>query len=106
DATVTISWIPGHVGAEGNERADEEAKKAASGRSSRKERLPPQLQRPLPHSQTAAIRTFRRKLEEKHNEQWKKSPRYAYFQRIDPSDATTASRNYWKLARWLPRKLL
>ncbi|KAJ3904493.1 hypothetical protein F5879DRAFT_776941, partial [Lentinula edodes] len=64
DATVTISWIPGHVGAEGNERADEEAKKAASGRSSRKERLPPQLQRPLPHSQTAAIRTFRRKLEE------------------------------------------
>ncbi|KAJ3912262.1 hypothetical protein F5877DRAFT_22321, partial [Lentinula edodes] len=106
DIPVTISWIPGHIGVEGNERADQEAKKAATSRSSRKEKLPTQLHRPLPYSQTAIIRTFRRKLEKHHNKLWRKSPRFAQFQRIDPADATTASRNYWKLARWLPRKLL
>ncbi|KAJ7639654.1 hypothetical protein DFH06DRAFT_919984, partial [Mycena polygramma] len=29
DATITIRWAPGHIGISGNERADEEAKKAA-----------------------------------------------------------------------------
>ncbi|GAW04685.1 115 kDa protein in type-1 retrotransposable element R1DM [Lentinula edodes] len=91
DIPVTISWIPGHIGVEGNERADQEAKKATTGRSSQKEKLPTQLHRPLPHSQTATICTFRQKLEKHHNKQWRKSPRFAQFQCIDPSDATTAS---------------
>ncbi|KAJ3876151.1 hypothetical protein F5051DRAFT_306630, partial [Lentinula edodes] len=104
DLRVTISWIPGHLGVEGNERADEEAKRAAQGRSSPHSRLPRQLHRQLPQSQTAAIRTFRRQLEEHHDKIWKKSPRYAHFSAIDPSSATIASRRFWKLARDLLRK--
>ncbi|KAJ3709967.1 hypothetical protein C8R42DRAFT_597839 [Lentinula raphanica] len=35
DLRVTISWVPGHLGVDGNERADQEAKRAAETRSSR-----------------------------------------------------------------------
>ncbi|KAJ3832067.1 hypothetical protein F5878DRAFT_513758, partial [Lentinula raphanica] len=100
---VTISWVPGHLGIEGNERADQEAKRAAETRSSRKAELPRCLRKALPHSQTAAIRTFRKRLERHHDKKWRKSPRYDAFQRIDPGRATEVSRRYWKLARWLPR---
>jgi ribonuclease HI len=101
---VTISWVPGHTGAEGNERADREAKKASGGLSSPKDQLPPQLHKPLPRSRTAAVRVFRRHLEAQHNRRWKKSPRHCAFQSIDPSDATKASRNYIKLVQNLPRR--
>ncbi|KAJ3833579.1 hypothetical protein F5878DRAFT_505980, partial [Lentinula raphanica] len=101
---VTISWIPGHKGVEGNERADQEAKQAATTRSSPKRALPAQLRSALPRSRTAAVRVFRRELENKHNEQWERSPRYQRFRDIDPSAATAASRRYWKLSRDLPRK--
>ncbi|KAJ3967219.1 hypothetical protein EV361DRAFT_771601, partial [Lentinula raphanica] len=101
---VTISWVPGHKDVEGNERADEEAKRAASTRSSPKRMLPVHLRRALPHSRTATVRVFRRQLEERHDEQWKQSPRYQKFKEIDSSPATVASRKFWKLSRDLPRK--
>ncbi|KAJ3824805.1 hypothetical protein F5880DRAFT_1441666, partial [Lentinula raphanica] len=101
---VTISWIPSHKGVEGNERADQEAKRAATTKSSMKRALPAQLRNALPRSRTAAVRVFRRELEARHDKQWEKSPRYQKFKDIDPSPATTASRKYWKLSRDLPRK--
>ncbi|KAJ3763914.1 hypothetical protein EV360DRAFT_19636, partial [Lentinula raphanica] len=104
EVSVTISWVPSHKGVEGNERADQEAKKAATTRSSMKRALPMQLRTALPRSQTAAIRVFRRQLETKHDEQWERSPRYQKFKDIDPSPATVASRKYWRLSRDLPRK--
>lgn len=61
---ITISWIPGHTGVEGNERADEEAKKAATGRLSFCRNLPTQLHKPLPRSQIATIRTYKNELDD------------------------------------------
>ncbi|KAE9394283.1 hypothetical protein BT96DRAFT_827942 [Gymnopus androsaceus JB14] len=55
DATVCICWVPGHIGAWGNKRADKEAKRAASTQSSPKTKLPPQLCQSLPKSQTAVV---------------------------------------------------
>ena len=40
DLRVTLKWIPGHKGVEGNEQADEEAKKAITDGSSTDNRLP------------------------------------------------------------------
>ncbi|KAJ3832987.1 hypothetical protein F5878DRAFT_509199, partial [Lentinula raphanica] len=101
---VNVSWVPGHKGVEGNERADQEAKRAATTRSSPKRTLSAQLRSALPRSRTAAVRVFRQKLESRHDEQWSRSPRYQKFRDIDPSTATIASRRYWKLSRDLPRK--
>lgn len=98
--------VPGHTGVEANERADEEAKKAAAGRSSRKTLLPIQLHKPLPQSCTSIVRMFRKHLDSQHNCARRRSPRYAKFRLVDPSNATIASRAYWKLERELPRKLL
>ncbi|KAF5392001.1 hypothetical protein D9757_003364 [Collybiopsis confluens] len=103
---VRVSWVPGHMEVEGNERADEEAKRAAMGRSSRRRRLPEGLRKGLPRSRTSAVRVFRRDLERRHDERWRRSPRYDRFRDIDPSPATKASREYWKLSRHLPRRLV
>lgn len=103
---VVILWILGHEGVDRNERADEEAKIAAAGRSGPRTRLPLQLHKPLPRSRTSIVQTYRAKLEEQHNKTWRTSPRYAKFSLIDASEATKASRSYWKLSRNLPRKLL
>lgn len=88
------------------EWADEEAKKAAAGRSSPRRKLPTQLHNPLPRSRTSIVRTYRTYLDTQHDEAWRSSPRYAKFSLIDNSEATKASRAYWKLSRNLPRKLL
>jgi hypothetical protein len=57
---ITMAWTLGHVGIDGNERVDEEAKKVAKGDSSPASTLPPILHRWLPASKSAAQKEYKK----------------------------------------------
>ncbi|RDB20589.1 putative RNA-directed DNA polymerase from transposon X-element [Hypsizygus marmoreus] len=80
-----LRWISGHSGVDGNERVDEEAKRAAQGESSHPNALPPILRKPLPSSTTAEKQAFMKQLQLRWTADWKKSPRHATFSKIDPN---------------------
>lgn len=82
-AKFALKWVAAHEGVVGNERVDEEAKKAAQGDSSPREELPPILRRRLPYSASAVKQEFAEKLKARWTETWRDSPRYAKFQHID-----------------------
>lgn len=79
-----LKWIAAHKDVKGNERADEEAKKAAQGESSPPEELPPILRKWLPYSAAAIKQDYREGLKSRWLEDWGMSPRYAKFQHVDP----------------------
>jgi len=79
----TLKWVVAHEGVAGNERVNEEVKKAAQGDSSPPEELPLILQKHLPTSATVVKQEFTEKQKIKWLETWKTSLRYARFQHID-----------------------
>ena len=88
-AKFALKWIVAHKGVIGNERVDEEAKRAAQGESSPPEELPPILWKCLPLSAAAVKQEHAEAQKERWKEEWKVSPCYARFQHIDkafPSD--------------------
>ena len=79
-------WTPGHEDIEGNERADEAAKEAATGQSSHPKNLPVFLRRtPLPVSVSATRQFLKKKMKNDWNLEWSSSPRYADASTIDSS---------------------
>jgi ribonuclease HI/exonuclease III len=98
---INIRWTPGHVGIEGNERADELAKEAATGDTTHAYRLPTELQRPTPYSKAAILRSYAGKIKKRTIRAWEASPRAAHLKTIDP---TFVARKYMQMIETLPKK--
>lgn len=80
---LKVRWLAAHREVKGNEKADEEAKKAAAGDSSPIELLPPVLRSSLPPSLGAIKHQFIIKLREEWAGGWNLSPRKARLERLD-----------------------
>lgn len=87
---VKFVWTPGHEGIDGNEWADEEAKRAATEGSSARKDLPPFIRRkPLPISISATRCHLKREIKNRWIKEWSESPRHQVLSNINcslPSD--------------------
>ena len=99
---LTVRWVPGHSEIGGNERADEEAKRAAAGECSRREDLPVTLRRrTLPLSASKARQKHLQHLKAVAAGRWKASRRGARMRGID---ASLPSKRFAELIAKLPRR--
>ncbi|OCH86786.1 hypothetical protein OBBRIDRAFT_714804, partial [Obba rivulosa] len=85
-----IRWVPGHMDIRGNELADAEAKKAATGLSSDPMRLPKFLRTALPASSSRIKQTFAAKLKDRARIAWTNSTRSARMRATDPTLPSTS----------------
>src|SRR6266481_1076869 len=98
---LEIGWIKGHSGVERNEKADQEAKKAAGGQASRACMLPRFLmEEPLLLSTSALQQAFDVGLLSRWRNVWVTFPRYMRISRID---VTMPSKGFHKLMLGLDR---
>jgi ribonuclease HI len=82
---MTMRWVPGHEGVQGNEEADRLAKLAIEKGTSAKRKLPAGLRRTLPLGRQAVARRIHRTLKERTRQAWVESPRGAQMKKIDSS---------------------
>jgi ribonuclease HI len=98
---LTLTWVPGHEGRPGNERADHEAKLGVKGRSSDKKTLPTFLHTELPHSASATNQRLRGDIKKAWNDEWKSSSRYRRFKHIN---AGLPAKRFTKVTHGLRRR--
>ena len=99
-----VRWISDHDGVEGNERADEEAKRAANAQqeNSPRRRLPIYLRKgTLPSSISALKQAQRTESLARWARMWETSPRYRRTTNTDPK---TISGSFLKLVAKLPKR--
>jgi hypothetical protein len=82
---LTLRWMAGHVGIDGNELVDSEAKHAAKGQSSDPNLLPRILRRKLKISTSALKQNRSMKSISNWKKNWTKSARGKQDHKIDPS---------------------
>jgi ribonuclease HI len=92
--SLKFRWTAGHVGIEGNEEVDGEAKKAAEGLTSDKKALPPLLRKPLKHNKSVLRQHKATKLKTRSKQEWGASTCASKFNAIDP---TLPSKKFIKL---------
>ncbi|KAJ7101791.1 hypothetical protein C8R44DRAFT_552232, partial [Mycena epipterygia] len=97
---LTIRWAPGHRDIPGNERADEEAKRAAQEGSSDLDDIPGPYRPTLPISKSAVRQDLLADMKAKVLHEWTQSPR---FVRASQYDARLHKGSYLKTADRLPR---
>ena len=97
---LLVKWVPGHMDIVGNDRADVEAKKAATEGSSPLHKLPAPLRKTLPRSKSAIRQEYHRKIKLAAIASWASSPRFDRMALIDP-DLSHAK--FAKLTRSLSR---
>jgi hypothetical protein len=93
--SLTIRWTAGHVGIEGNEKADKEAKQAADGFSSDKKDLPRYVRNKIKQSVSALRQANNKENNEAWKKEWQASKRYKCFTTKDT--APPASQKYLSL---------
>nr|VWO96319.1 Uncharacterized protein [Ganoderma boninense] len=100
---LTLRWVPGHTGVEGNELADSEAKLAAQGAANNSSagRLPGLLRRPLPISAAKVKLAYTKALSDKAAAGWRTSVRGRRFLSTDPA---LPSPKYMKSIKSLARR--
>ena len=81
---LLVKWVPRHMDIIGNDKADTEAKKAATLGSSPMRKLPAPLRKNLPRSKSAARQEYHRKLKLAAVEVWTSSPRLERMNLVDP----------------------
>jgi hypothetical protein len=83
--SLKFRWTAGHVGIEGNEEVDKEAKKAAEGATSNKKKLPPLLHKQIKYNGSALKQSKKSQLKAWWMQEWRPSPQYNKLKAIDKS---------------------